>query len=111
MASCDRYRARMLDAQLLALLVCPATHQEVALASPAEVDRILQAVREGDLRTVAGKEPEATFEGALVRRDGAVAYPVRDGIPVMLVEEGLAVGHLDLRMNSADGSQVARAVV
>ena len=99
----------MLDAQLLALLVCPATHQEVALAGSAQVERMLRAVREGEVRTVGGREAEATFEGALVRRDGAVAYPVRDGIPVMLVEEGLAVGHLDLR--AADGGQVVQATL
>jgi uncharacterized protein YbaR (Trm112 family) len=87
----------MLDAQLLALLVCPATHQDVSLAQPAEVERLVQGVRDGDVRTVAGKEADAAFEGALLRKDGAVAYPIRDGIPVMLVDEGLAIGHLDLK--------------
>ncbi len=88
----------MLDAQLLALLVCPATHQDVALAQPAELDRIVQAVRDGDVRTVAGLEADpAVLDGALIRQDGAVAYPIRDGIPVMLVDEALAIGHLALR--------------
>jgi len=91
----------MLDAQLLALLVCPETHQDVALAQPAEVERLIQGIRDGDVRTVAGKEADAALEGALVRQDGAVAYPIRDGIPVMLVDEGLAVGHLDLRREVA----------
>jgi uncharacterized protein YbaR (Trm112 family) len=101
----------MLDAQLLALLVCPATHQEVALASPAEIERLNQAIRGGEVRTVEGKEAEAELDGALVRQDGAVAYVIRDGIPVMLVEEGLAVGHLDLRPGPADGSEIVRAAV
>jgi uncharacterized protein YbaR (Trm112 family) len=87
----------MLDAQLLALLVCPATHQDVALAQPAEIERLVQAIRDGEVRTVTGKEADPALDGALVRQDGAVAYPVRDGIPVMLVEEGLAIGHLDLQ--------------
>jgi len=91
----------MLDAQLLALLVCPATHQDVALATPAELERLIQAIRDGDVRTVAGKEADAALDGALVRQDGAVAYAIRDGIPVMLVDEGLAIGHLDLRREEA----------
>jgi uncharacterized protein YbaR (Trm112 family) len=95
----------MLDPQLLALLVCPATHQDVALASPAEVERLIQAIRDGEVRTVAGKEADGTLNGALVRQDGAVAYPIRDGIPVMLVDEGLAIGQLDLR------SEVLRTAV
>jgi len=95
----------MLDPQLLALLVCPSTHQDVALASPAEVERLIQAIRDGDVRTVAGKEADVALNGALVRQDGAVAYPIRDGIPVMLVDEGLAIGQLDLR------SEVLRTAV
>jgi uncharacterized protein len=86
----------MLDPQLLALLVCPATHQDVKLAPVGEVERLIQAIRDGEVRTVAGKAADAALNGALVREDGAVAYPIRDGIPVMLVDEGLAVGHLDL---------------
>ena len=87
----------MLDPQLLALLVCPATHQDVALATPDELERLVQAIRDGELRTVAGKPAEGELTGALVRQDGAVAYPIRDGIPVMLVDEALVVDRLDLR--------------
>jgi uncharacterized protein YbaR (Trm112 family) len=101
----------MLDAQLLALLVCPATHQDLTLAAPAEIDRLVQGAREGDVRTVAGKEADPAFEGALVRQDGAVAYPIRDGIPVMLIEEGLSVAHLDLNRGPADGSKFAPSAV
>jgi uncharacterized protein YbaR (Trm112 family) len=31
------------------------------------------------------------LEAGLVRADGKVLYPIRDGIPVMLVEEGIAL--------------------
>ena len=101
----------MVDAQLLALLVCPATHQEVTLASPADVERLIQGVREGIVRTVGGVEADATFDGALLRQDGAVAYPIRDGIPVMLVEEGLVIDRLDLRPGPAAGGEIVRAAV
>jgi uncharacterized protein YbaR (Trm112 family) len=106
----------MLDPQLLALLVCPATHQDVALASPAEVERLIQAIRDGEVRTVAGHEADPALEGALVRQDGAVAYAIRDGIPVMLVDEALAIGPLDLqsgrsRDGAADADPLARSAV
>jgi uncharacterized protein YbaR (Trm112 family) len=101
----------MLDAQLLALLVCPATHQAVTLASPADVQRLIAGVRSGEVRTVAGAEPDAAFDGALVRQDGAVAYPIRDGIPVMLVEEGLVIDRLDLRPGPVAGGEIVRAAV
>ena len=87
----------MIAPELLAILVCPETHQEVELASAPEVERLVEAARAGEVLTVAGKPANAALEGALIRQDRAVAYPIRDGIPVMLVSEGLAIGQLDLR--------------
>jgi uncharacterized protein YbaR (Trm112 family) len=81
----------MLAAELLALLVCPETRQEVSLAAAPEIDRLNEAIRLGRVRTVAGKEVGEPVEGALIRADRAVAYPIRDGIPVMLVAEGLVI--------------------
>jgi len=81
----------MLAAELLALLVCPGTHQEVSLATSAEIDLLNEAIRLGHMRTVAGKEVSEPVEGALIRADRAVAYPIRDGIPIMLVPEALVL--------------------
>ncbi len=81
----------MLNAELLALLVCPATHQDVALATPVEIAQINEAVRKGQMRNVAGNTVNQSVEGALIRADRSIAYPIRDGIPVMLVAEGLVL--------------------
>lgn len=86
----------MLDPQLLALLVCPATHQDVALATPDEIGDINRAIGEGRVRTAAGKPVDEPIEAALIRADRAIAYPIRDGIPVMLATEGLALGEARL---------------
>ena len=91
----------MLDAELLALLVCPETHQDVTLASPAEISQLLEAIKGGDVRTVDGREADPALEGALIRADRAVAYPIREGIPVMLIPEGLSIAHIDLRREAA----------
>ena len=81
----------MLNAELLALLVCPATHQDVALATSVEIAQINEAIRKGQVRTVAGNAVGQPVEAALVRADRSIAYPIRDGIPVMLVAEGLVL--------------------
>jgi uncharacterized protein len=81
----------MLNPELLALLVCPETHQDLALAGPEEIARLNEAIRQGRLRNVAGGTVADPVEGALVRADRVVAYPVRDDIPVMLVDEGLVL--------------------
>ena len=36
----------MLDAELLALLVCPETHQDVVLATPDEIEVLNGAIRD-----------------------------------------------------------------
>jgi uncharacterized protein YbaR (Trm112 family) len=81
----------MLNAELLALLVCPATHQDVALATPDEIAQINEAIRHGKVSTVGGTPVDQPIQAALIRADRAIAYPIRDGIPVMLVAEGLVL--------------------
>jgi uncharacterized protein len=84
----------MLHPELLALLVCPETHQEVALALPGEVGRLNEAIREGKVKNAAGGEVRTPVDGALIRADRSIAYPIRDGIPIMLVAEGLLIQSL-----------------
>jgi uncharacterized protein len=48
------------DPRLLEVLVCPATH------GPLELDRA---------------------KGELISRSARLAYPIRDGVPIMLPEE------------------------
>jgi uncharacterized protein YbaR (Trm112 family) len=91
----------MLPPELLSLLVCPETHQDVTEASPAETAQLIEAIRAGDVLTVAGKAADPALEGALIRADRAVAYPIREGIPVMLIAEGLAIARVDLRREAA----------
>jgi uncharacterized protein YbaR (Trm112 family) len=90
----------MPDAELLALLVCPETHQDLTLASAGEMAILNEAIRSGTVRTTAGKEVVGVLEGALIRLDRALAYPIRDDIPVMLVPEALAIRDLPLNSNA-----------
>ena len=85
----------MLDPELLALLVCPETHQDLIEAGPEEIARLNKAIAQGRIRTVKGVDVVQAVDGALIRADRLIAYPVRDDIPVMLVAEGLSIQHLD----------------
>jgi uncharacterized protein len=87
----------MIHEELLALLVCPETHQDVALASPGEITSLNKAIGEGRVRTAGGTPSNQAVDGALIRVDRAVAYPIRDGIPVMLIAEGLVISDLNLK--------------
>jgi uncharacterized protein YbaR (Trm112 family) len=65
----------VIDSEFLSLLRCPLTLQPLRLAGDGVLARL-----------------PAGSEGALVREDGAVAYPIREGIPLLLPEEAIAVG-------------------
>ena len=86
----------MLNPELLALLVCPETHQDVALANPDEIALINSAIGQGLVRNAGGEPVEQPVEAALIRTDRRVAYPIRDGIPVLLVTEGLDLAPVKL---------------
>jgi uncharacterized protein YbaR (Trm112 family) len=82
----------MIDAELLEILVCPETKQPVRLADPALLARVNQAVAAGRLHNRGGEAVVAPLDEALVREDGQVLYPVRDDIPIMLIDEAIEVG-------------------
>jgi len=76
---------------LIAILICPESRQPVALASAEQLARINDSIRAGNAYNRAGNRVEKEIAEALVREDGHVLYPVEDGIPVMLVEESIAL--------------------
>lgn len=81
----------MIDKELLEMLACPQTHQSLAMADAATLERLNAAIAAGSLRNVGGKPVAEKLVEALVREDRRLAYPIRDGIPVLLVDEGLAL--------------------
>ncbi len=89
----------MLNPDLLALLVCPETHQDVVLATPDEIARINEAIQRSSVHTAGGTLVEQPVQAALIRIDRAVAYPIRDDIPVMLVPEGLVLSQVKFNGN------------
>lgn len=80
-----------IDPDLLEILACPETHQPLALADEALVARVNAAIGAGGVANAGGAAVSDPIEGGLVREDGAILYPIRDRIPVLLVDEGIPV--------------------
>lgn len=81
----------MIDPDLLAILCCPESHQPLAPAEPALLARLNEQVAAGRLRNRAGQPVTQPLQAGLVRRDGQWLYPVRDALPVLLVDEAIPV--------------------
>lgn len=73
------------------MMVCPETRQRVRPAEAATVVLLNAAIATGRVRNRAGVVLKEAIDGALVREDGAFCYPVRGGIPFMLVDEAVAL--------------------
>lgn len=83
-----------IDKDLLAILCCPETKQPVRLAETELVTKLNEAVRKGILKNI-GKHPVTEeLEGGLLRSDAKIVYPIRENIPVMLIEEGIPLEQL-----------------
>ena len=79
----------MIDAELLKLLRCPETHQTLAPAAGAVIERLNQRQAAGGLQNRAGKRVAEKLQAGLVREDGKYFYPVRQEIPVLLMDESI----------------------
>ncbi|MEX2526291.1 MAG: hypothetical protein WEA09_01520 [Gemmatimonadota bacterium] len=79
------------DPELLQLLVCPEDHTPVTPAPPSLLERLNEAVREGSLVNRGGEPVTEPLVEGLLRADGKRLYPVRDDIPVMLLDEAIDV--------------------
>jgi uncharacterized protein YbaR (Trm112 family) len=78
-----------LDKELLAILCCPETKQDVALADQSLIDQLNERITKGELANKAGQRIAEKLDGGLLRADRKILYPVREDIPVMLIEEGI----------------------
>ena len=82
----------MISSELLALLRCPQTKQALSMASAEQLAQVEAVRRTGKLRDHAGRAVLETISAGLVRADGALLYPVRNGIPVLLLDDALPLG-------------------
>jgi uncharacterized protein YbaR (Trm112 family) len=92
--SADARRPVHIDKDLLAILCCPETKLEVSLADDALIEKVNESVRRGTLKNKAKKPVTELLDGGLIRADRKILYPVREDIPIMLIEEGIPLDEI-----------------
>jgi uncharacterized protein YbaR (Trm112 family) len=85
----------MVDKELLDILCCPETKQDLTLVSPDIIDKINQRIKKGDLKNRSGETVKESIDGGLLREDQKYLYPIREDIPIMLIDEAIPFDDFD----------------
>lgn len=83
-----------IDQELLDILVCPENRTPVSMADAVVLDRLNAAIERGAIENLGGDAVTEPVTEGLVREDGRILYAIRDGIPVMLIDESIDLSRL-----------------
>ena len=79
----------MVDKVLLDILCCPETKQDLTLLPEPAIAKINQRIKEGAVKNRSGQAVREAIDGALLRADKKFLYPIREDIPIMLIDEAI----------------------
>ncbi|MGB1655862.1 MAG: Trm112 family protein [Longimicrobiales bacterium] len=79
----------MIDHNLLDILVCPETKQPLRVADESVLEAVNASIVAGSMSNRGGEVVTVAVTEGLIREDGDVLYPVRDDIPIMLIDESI----------------------
>jgi uncharacterized protein len=80
---------RMIDKELLDILCCPETKQNVTIADGGVVEKINAKIKDGTLKNRGGEIIKEKIDAGLLREDKKFLYPIREDIPIMLIDEAI----------------------
>ncbi len=81
-----------MDEKLLEIMCCPETHQPLAKAGVELIDDLNQRIQAGTLVDRVDEKVTEPIGGGLIREDGKILFPIRQDIPVMLIDQGIPLG-------------------
>ncbi len=78
-----------MDRKLLDILACPATRQPLMLLDAAGVEALNRAIAANAVKRADGSAQSEALREALITQDRKLVYRIDDGIPVLLIEDGI----------------------
>ncbi len=79
----------MVDKELLDILCCPETKENVHLVTGELIDDLNQKIEAGEIKNRGGGEVKEKMDSGLMREDKKYLYPIREDIPIMLIDEAI----------------------
>ncbi len=79
---------------LLEILCCPRTKVPVQMASADQLARLNERIQGGRVKYYDSSNVDKPLEEGLITEDGETTYRIDDGIPVMLVDQGILMAQL-----------------
>jgi uncharacterized protein YbaR (Trm112 family) len=89
-----------MNKDLLEIICCPESHQSLHLASSEQVHKLNELQSCGELYFECKDTVPYALTDALVTEDGKIIYPVREDIPVLLIEERILADSLPFSVDS-----------
>ena len=71
------------------IICCPETHQPFHMADANVISDLNQKIKAGQLKTRARKPVSEAIDAGFIREDRKFLYPVRNNIPVLLIDESI----------------------
>jgi len=81
----------MIDNELLEIIRCPETKQKLTPAGDEQIAGLNALIEKGELKDRGGELVSDKIDGGLIREDGKFLYLVRNRVPILLVDEAVAL--------------------
>lgn len=81
----------MITPDILPILRCPADGSQLTLATEDVLARINEAIAAGTVRDQLDETVTAAIDGGLINAAANRLYPIRDGIPTLIVDEAISL--------------------
>ncbi len=79
-----------MESALLKFICCPKTGQSLRLAEETELEALNTRIHLHSVVNQSGHPVTLPLEAALIREDNQIVYPLRDDIPLLIIEEAIA---------------------
>ena len=87
----------MINKELLDILCCPETKQDIEYLEGDVIKKINSEIENGSLKNRADELVKEPIDAGLLREDRKYIYPIREDIPIMLIDEAIPFEQFDAK--------------